>query len=170
MALDKECFQPTTPTPNPIFFQDCKNLVSHPSFHGGSIETTDSNNIIELNNFSEFGPKAVSGYYGSQESSELGLGLWSHAYPSQGSLAGLELLAMQGSMGPAGSINNSVYVNPFDPGRDGRRRRGVASRRSRSTELAELETADREVDMEDRQPKHRRARLLQVILVIPTFG
>jgi len=35
---------------------------------------------------------------------------------SQGSLAGLELLAARGSMRPNGSmVSNSVYVNPFDP-------------------------------------------------------
>merc|ERR1719228_825542 len=98
-ALKTKVTSPAQRTP------DCKKLISHPNFHGGSIETTDSNNIIELNNFSEFGPKKASGDFGSVDSSEF-LGTW--AFPSQGSLANIELLAAQGSMGPNGSINNSV--------------------------------------------------------------
>jgi len=147
--------------------EDCKKLVSHPNFHGGSIETTDSNNIIELNNFSEFGPKKGSGEFGSVDSSEF-LGTW--AFPSQGSLANIELLAAQGSMGPNGSINNSVYVNPFEPGRDGRRRqvfrespgsprrRKRMSGRSRSTDLAELDGTRETCLREGRGPKHKRPR------------
>ena len=170
------------PTPNwtlPLVFQDCKKLVSHPNFHGGSIETTDSNNIIELNNFSEFGPKKASGDFGSVDSSEF-LGTW--AFPSQGSLANIELLAAQGSMGPNGSINNSVYVNPFEPGRDGRRRqvfrespgsprrRKRMSSRSRSTDLAELD-GRRETCLlrEGRGPKHKRPRGNQVPTFFTTF-
>merc|ERR550532_1766211 len=144
--------------------QTAKKLVSHPNFHGGSIETTDSNNIIELNNFSEFGPKKASGDFGSVDSSEF-LGTW--AFPSQGSLANIELLAAQGSMGPNGSINNSVYVNPFEPGRDVRRRqvfrespgsprrRKRMSSRSRSTDLAELDGTRETSLREGRGPKHK---------------
>merc|ERR550532_18097 len=147
--------------------QTAKKLVSHPNFHGGSIETTDSNNIIELNNFSEFGPKKASGDFGSVDSSEF-LGTW--AFPSQGSLANIELLAAQGSMGPNGSINNSVYVNPFEPGRDGRRRqvfrespgsprrRKRMSSRSRSTDLAELDGTRETSLREGRGPNHKRPR------------
>ena len=149
-------------------FQDCKKLVSHPNFHGGSIETTDSNNIIELNNFSEFGPKKASGDFGSVDSSEF-LGTW--AFPSQGSLANIELLAAQGSMGPNGSINNSVYVNPFEPGRDGRRRqerRKRMSSRSRSTDLAEFDGSE---EKEGRgNPKHKRPRGNQVSSFVDYLG
>jgi hypothetical protein len=101
-------------------------------------------------------------------------------FPSQGSLAGLELLAAQGSMAPNGSINNSVYVNPFDPSRDNRRgernphkavtpsprgspqRRVRIAARSRSSDLADLDLMDRETSMDDVPPKHRRARISQV--------
>ena len=152
-------------------FQDCKKLVSHPNFHGGSIETTDSNNIIELNNFSEFGPKKASGDFGSVDSSEF-LGTW--AFPSQGSLANIELLAAQGSMGPNGSINNSVYVNPFEPGRDGRRRqerRKRMSSRSRSTDLAEFDGSEESWLKEGRgNPKHKRPRGNQVSSFVDYLG
>ena len=164
----------------PSTFQDCKKLVSHPNFHGGSIETTDSNNIIELNNFSEFGPKkGISGEFGGSVDSSEFLGTW--AFPSQGSLANIELLAAQGSMGPNGSINNSVYVNPFEPGRDGGRRRQVfrespgspkrrrkrMNGRSRSTDLAELDGGTRETCLrEGRGPKHKRPRGNQVNIFV----
>ena len=97
------------------------------------------------------------------------------AFPSQGSLANMELLAAQGSMGPNGWINNSVYVNPFEPGRDGRRRqlfrespqsprrRKRLSVRSRSTDLAEFEATTQETCLrEGRGPKHKRPRGYQV--------
>ena len=97
------------------------------------------------------------------------------AFPSQGSLANMELLAAQGSMGPNGWINNSVYVNPFEPGRDGRRRqlfrespqsprrRKRLSTRSRSTDLAEFEATSQETCLrEGRGPKHKRPRGYQV--------
>lgn len=107
-----------------------------------------------------------------------------HPFPSQGSLAGLELLAAQGSMGPNGSINNSVYVNPFDPSREGRgfgegggernskkavtlsprgspQRRVRIAARSRSSDLADLDLMDREMFMVDVGPKYQRARISQ---------
>ena len=128
-----------------------------------------------MNNFSEFGPKKGSGEFGSVDSSEF-LGTW--AFPSQGSLANIELLAAQGSMGPNGSINNSVYVNPFEPGRDGRRRqvfrespgsprsRKRISGRSRSTDLAELDGTRETCLREGRGPKHKRPRGNQVTLFV----
>jgi hypothetical protein len=162
-----------------LFKKDCKKLISHPSFNGGSIETTDSNNIIEMNQFSEFGPKQSSGDFGSLDSSDTFLSCNTHPFPSQGSLAGLELLAAQGSMGPNGSINNTVYVNPFDPSRESRRgergsskavtpsprgspqRRVRIAARSRSSDLADLDLIDRETCLDDFPPKHRRARISQ---------
>ena len=179
------CFREDTfeQTEIPYIFQDCKKLVSHPNFHGGSVETTDSNNIIELNNFSEFGPKkASSGDFGSSVDSSEFLG-GTGAFPSQGSLANIELLAAQGSMGPNGSINNSVYVNPFEPGRDGGRRRQVyrespggsprrrkrLSSRSRSTDLAHLDSGSRETCLrEGRGAKHKRPRGNQVTPIFST--
>ena len=77
-------------------------------------------------------------------------------------------------MGPNGSINNSVYVNPFEPGRDGRRRqvfrespgsprrRKRMSSRSRSTDLAELDGTRETSLREGRGPKHKRPRGNQV--------
>lgn len=133
-----------------------------------------------MNNFSEFGPKKASGDFGSLDSSDTFLSCNTHPFPSQGSLAGLELLAAQGSMAPNGSINNSVYVNPFDPSRETRRaernpnkavtpsprgspqRRVRIAARSRSSDLADLDLMDRETSMDDVPPKHRRARISQV--------
>ena len=125
-----------------------------------------------MNNFSEFGPNKAIGDFGSVDSSEF---LGTRAFPSQGSLANMELLAAQGSMGPNGWINNSVYVNPFEPGRDGRRRqlfrespgsprrRKRLSVRSRSTDLAEFEATTQETCLrEGRGPKHKRPRGYQV--------
>lgn len=60
--------------------------------------------------------------FGSLDSSDTFLSCNTHPFPSQGSLAGLEALAAQGSMAPNGSINNTLYVNPFDPGKGGIRR------------------------------------------------
>ena len=166
-----------------LSFQDCKKFISSENFHGGSLDTTDSNNIIELINFSEFGPKA-SGDFGSMDSSDTFLSCNTHPFPSQGSLAGLEALAAQGSMAPNGSlINNTVYVNPFDPAQ-GRRngknnnsavtpsprgspqRRVRIAARSRSSDMAELDCMDRETSMDEIQPKHRRARISQVSRII----
>jgi hypothetical protein len=64
-------------------------------------------------------------------------------------------------MAPNGSINNSVYVNPFNPGRgaDGGRRSRPRAARSQSTDLAELDTEDGE---EVQIAKHRRNRIHQV--------
>jgi hypothetical protein len=103
------------------------------NFHGGSLDigagssSEPAPTVIELNNLNNFfflGPKKASGEdFGSMDSSDTTTYLSccnTHPFPSQGSLAGLEALAAQGSMAPNGSINNSVYVNPFDPGRGGR--------------------------------------------------
>lgn len=145
--------------------------------HGGSLETTDSNNIIELTNFGDFGPTKSTGDFGSLDSSDTFLSCNTHPFPSQGSLAGLEALAAQGSMAPNGSINNCVYVNPFDPGRDRGRGGGKAvtpsprgspqrrvriAARSRSSDLCDFDLMDRETCMDDVAPKHRRARISQV--------
>ena len=78
-------------------------------------------------------------------------------------------------MGPSGDINNSVYVNPFDPGREGRkaaRREGeVGSKVSRegSSDLGELLERGLEVEQEgeleggmQRSQKHSRTRQSQV--------
>ena len=114
------------------------------NFHGGSLDvgTTaannhdPANNVIELNNLNHLfflGPKkTTSEDFGSLDSSDTTTYLSccnTHPFPSQGSLAGLELLAAQGSMAANGSINNSVYVNPFDPGRGGGGRGGRENRR-----------------------------------------
>jgi hypothetical protein len=110
------------------------------NFHGGSLDIGGSDpaasNVIELNNLNNTfffpGPKKASGEdFGSLDSSDTTTYLSccnTHPFPSQGSLAGLEALAAQGSMAANGSINNSVYVNPFDPGRGGGRRGGGGGR------------------------------------------
>lgn len=120
------------------------------------MDTSDSNNMIELNNFSEYGPKQASGEFGSLDSSDTLLSCTTHPFPSQGSLAGLELLAAHGSMAPNGSIQNlrSVYVNPLGAGRarrrsgantsphcSPRRPRHMLAGRSRSSELQDTELA-----------------------------
>jgi hypothetical protein len=115
------------------------------NFHGGSLDVgcgsaaagagrynNDPSNVIELNNLNFFlaGSRGNGGRrsgdaaddFGSLDSSDTTTYLSccnTHPFPSQGSLAGLEALAAQGSMAANGSINNSVYVNPFDPGRNG---------------------------------------------------
>ena len=70
--------------------------MSHPSFRQCSLDHDWEAGL---------GPEGL----GSLDSSDLEI------LASQGSLAGLELLAMRGSMRPNGSISNSVYVNPFNP-------------------------------------------------------
>ena len=153
---------------------------------GGSLDTPgpEPANIIELSNLCDTsinGPSKAVGDFGSLDSSDTFLSCTTHPFPSQGSLAGLEALAAQGSMAPNGSINNCVYVNPFDPGRGGDRRRGRHNKavtpspkgspvrrvriaaRSRSSDLCDLDLMDQETCMEDLgAPKHRRARVSQV--------
>ena len=159
-----------------MIFQDKRSRLRSRFLHGGSVETTDSNNIIELTNFAEYGPTKSAGDFGSLDSSDTFLSCNTHPFPSQGSLAGLEALAAQGSMAPNGSINNCVYVNPFDPAR--RRgnnavtpspkgspaRRVRIAARSRSSDLCDLDIMDRETSTEGCPPKHRRTRMSQVEL------
>ena len=155
----------------PNLFQDNrKKLLSH-FLHGGSLETPDpSNNFIELTNFCDYGNRLqATGDFGSLDSSDTFLSCNTHPFPSQGSLAGLEALAAQGSMAPNGSINNSLYVNPFDPARDRKKavtlspqRRVRIAARSRSSDMCDLDLMERETSMEDVPPKHRRARVSQV--------
>ena len=103
---------------------------------------------------------------------------------SQGSLAGLELLAARGSMRPNGSINNSVYVNPFDPAtkrkaigrtvKGSPKHRMKLSSRSRSNDLSELDLSSKgnSLDNLEHQNKRNKSRKSQVIYVscIVTFN
>lgn len=191
---------------NNLLFQDKRSRLRSAFLHGGSLETaapSDNSNIIELTNFAEYGPSRsaaatagmmitkAAGDFGSLDSSDTFLSCNTHPFPSQGSLAGLEALAAQGSMAPNGSINNCVYVNPFDPAR--RRnggngnggggnsanasgapvtpspkgspaRRVRIAARSRSSDLCDLDVMDRETWTETAgwPPKHRRMRMSQV--------
>jgi hypothetical protein len=117
-----------------MFFQDRRkpvhpgilhssNSIDNPGLlhSSSSIDNPISNNFIELNNLNH--PLAYthtrSTDFGSLDSSDTFLSCNTHPFPSQGSLAGLEALAAQGSMAPNGSINNTLYVNPFDPTKSG---------------------------------------------------
>lgn len=166
------------------YFQENRRFLLSQRLHSGSLETTNGNNVIELNNFCEFGPTTSSGDFGSLDSSDTFLSCNTHPFPSQGSLVGLEALAAQGSMAPNGSINNSVYVNPFDPHRDQRRRRKAVTpspkgspqrrvriaARSRSSDLCDLDLMDRETSVNEPPPKHKRARVAKVKLFIFSFN
>ena len=87
---------------------------------------------------------------------------------SQGSLAGLELLAARGSMRPNGSMNNSVYVNPFDPTTKrkaiGRTIKGSPkhhmkmSSRSRSNDLSELDLSSKGYSLDNLEQKNKKKR------------
>ena len=125
-------------------FQDCKKLLSHPSFRQCSLD----------NDW-----EAGLGGLGSLDSSDLILA-------SQGSLAGLELLAMRGSMRPNGSISNSVYVNPFNPSPRNARghnkhRQNLASR-SRSNDLGSDLDFGSSVDNLELHHRFRKSRQQQV--------
>ena len=95
---------------------------------------------------------------------------------SQGSLAGLELLAARGSMRPNGSMNNSVYVNPFDPTTKrkaiGRTIKGSPkhhmkmSSRSRSNDLSELDLSSKGYSLDNLEQKNKRCHLEEILLQI----
>ena len=124
--------------------------------------------------------------YSSLDSSDTFLSCNTHPFPSQGSLAGLERLAAQGSMAPNGSMPavnisgvNTMYVNPLEKKKQQQKQQGqeqpspsqnrrvrIASRSiSSDNELdswascLEEEAVDRK---EDAAPKHKRARMAQV--------
>merc|ERR550539_1851833 len=83
-------------------------------FHQGSFEmsegsTTASTNLLDLINYSDYGLGSLGHSLDSSEGSR------GQPYPSPGSLCGLDRLAALGTMGPAGSITSSVYINPFQP-------------------------------------------------------
>ena len=67
---------------------------------------------MDLINYSDYGlgQAGSAGCVGSLDSSDMS----QPSYPTQGSLFGLERVALE-TMGPAGSITNSVYINPFQP-------------------------------------------------------
>ena len=127
-------------------FQDCKKLLSHPSFRQCSLD----------NDW-----EAGLGGLGSLDSSDLILA-------SQGSLAGLELLAMRGSMRPNGSISNSVYVNPFNPSprnaRGHKKHRQKLASRSRSNDLGSDLDFGSSVDNLELHNRFRKSRQQQVWL------
>ena len=91
---------------------------------------------------------------------------------NQGSLYTLELLAARGTMQPNGSISNSVYVNPFDPGpkkksqiSTPRHRRNLRmSSRSRSNDLSNLSLVSKGTSMDNLElnNKLRKSRKNQV--------
>ena len=92
------------PTLTLLLFQDRKKFISHREFHQGSFDIADSSNLLDIINDSDYGLGL-----GSLDSSDM--------FPTQGSLCGLERLALE-TMGPAGSMSNmtnSVYINPFPP-------------------------------------------------------
>lgn len=126
-------------------FQDGKKLLSHPSFRQCSLD----------NDW-----EAGLGGLGSLDSSDLILA-------SQGSLAGLELLAMRGSMRPNGSISNSVYVNPFNPlsrntSRGHKKHRQKLASRSRSNDLGSDLEFGSSVDNLELHHRFRKSRQHQV--------
>lgn len=116
--------------------KDRHQLQSHRYFHQGSVE-------LDLINYSDYGLGGLGSLGHSLDFSD---GSQGQPYPSPGSLCGLDRLAALGSMGPAGSITSSVYINPFQPAHPVRasqdslaspRRRVKMSARSRSHELSE---------------------------------
>ena len=123
-----------------LLFQDRRQFLSQRNFHQDSFEMADSSDLLDLINYSDYGLASRLGY--SLDSSD---GSQCPPYPSPGSLCGLDRLAALGTMGPAGSITSSVYINPFQPQPSGSsqdslaspRRRVKMSARSRSNELSE---------------------------------
>lgn len=118
--------------------------MSHPSFRQCSLD----------NDW-----EAGLGGLGSLDSSDLILA-------SQGSLAGLELLAMRGSMRPNGSISNSVYVNPFNPSprnaRGHKKHRQKLASRSRSNDLGSDLDFGSSVDNLELHHRFRKSRQQQL--------
>lgn len=119
--------------------------MSHPSFRQCSLD----------NDW-----EAGLGGLGSLDSSDLILA-------SQGSLAGLELLAMRGSMRPNGSISNSVYVNPFNPlsrntSRGHKKHRQKLASRSRSNDLGSDLEFGSSVDNLELHHRFRKSRQHQL--------
>ena len=134
-------------------FQDCKKLLSHPSFRQCSLDHDWEAGL---------GPEGL----GSFDSSDLILA-------SQGSLAGLELLAMRGSMRPNGSISNSVYVNPFNPSprtnRSHKKHQKKLASRSRSNDLGSDLEFGSSLDNLELHHRFRKSRQHKVVLSTEIF-
>ena len=144
-----------------FIFQDRRQFLSHRYFHQGSFEMGESSDLLDLINYSDY----RLGH--SLDSSD-----GSQPYPSPGSLSQLDRLAALGTMGPAGSITSSVYINPFHPppSRSSQdslaspRRRVKMSARSTSNELPEWAGGSGDLrDLRDlRDHKQRKPRTSQV--------
>ena len=108
--------------------------------------------LVDLINYTDYGLGLASLGH-SLDSSE-------PSYPSPGSLSGLDRLAALGTMGPAGSITSSVYINPFHPAPSlaSPRRRLNMSARSRSHELSDWAGGSGDL----RDYKQRKPRTSQV--------
>ena len=127
--------------------------MSHPSFRQCSLDHDWEAGL---------GPEGL----GSLDSSDLILA-------SQGSLAGLELLAMRGSMRPNGSISNSVYVNPFNPSlrtnRSHKKHQQKLASRSRSNDLGSDLEFGSSLDNLELHHRFRKSRQQKVVLSTEIF-
>ena len=116
--------------------------------------------LVDLINYTDYGLGLASLGH-SLDSSE-------PSYPSPGSLSGLDRLAALGTMGPAGSITSSVYINPFHPAPSlaSPRRRLNMSARSRSHELSDWTGGSGDL----RDYKQRKPRTSQVSSTVAEPG
>ncbi len=92
--------------------------------------------------------------YSSLDSSDTFLSCNTHPFPSQGSLAGLEQLAAQGSMAPNGSMPavnisgvNTMYVNPMERKKQQQQQQQQQQEQNRRVRIASRSlSSDNELD------------------------